>query len=74
MADVVDPRYTGTALATQTAVGFLLTVVTINAVPYVVEASSWRVATVLLALGPVVGAVAMARLDGLLRTRTTQPA
>ena len=66
VADVVDPRYTGTALATQTAVGFLLTIVTINAVPYVVDATSWRVATVLLALGPVVGAVAMARLHVLL--------
>ncbi len=71
VADVVDPRYTGTALATQTALGFLLTVVTINAVPYVVEASSWRVAALLLALGPVVGAVAMARLDGLLRAGPT---
>ncbi len=67
VADVVDPRYTGTALTTQTAIGFLLSVVTINAVPYVVEASSWRTATALLALGPVVGAVAMARLDNLLR-------
>ena len=71
VADVVDPRYTGTALATQTAVGFLLTVVTINAVPYVVDASSWRVATCLLALGPLVGAVAMARLDTVLRVRAT---
>ena len=33
VADVVDPRYVGTALTTQTAIGFLLTVVTINAVP-----------------------------------------
>lgn len=69
LTDVVDPRYTGTALATQTALGFLLTVVTINAVPYVVSATSWGTATVLLALGPAAGAVAMARLDGLLRVR-----
>ena len=67
VADVVDPRYTGTALTTQTAIGFLLSIGTINAVPYVVDATSWRVATALLALGPVVGAVAMARLDTLLR-------
>ena len=38
VADVVDPRYVGTALTTQTAIGFLLTVVTINAVPWVVDA------------------------------------
>ena len=37
VADVVDPRYVGTALTTQTAIGFLLTVVTINAVPWVVD-------------------------------------
>lgn len=67
LADVVDPRYTGTALATQTALGFLLTVVTIHAVPYVVSVTSWGTATVLLALGPVAGAVAMARLDRALR-------
>ncbi len=70
VADVVDPRYTGTALTTQTAIGFLLSVATINAVPYVVEATSWRVATALLALGPLVGAVAMARLDALMRGPT----
>nr|WP_281363329.1 MFS transporter [Nocardioides perillae] len=63
LTEVVDPRYTGTALTTQTALGFLLTVVTINAVPVVVSATSWPVATLLLAAGPVVGAVAMARLD-----------
>ncbi len=67
IADVVDPRYVGTALTTQTAIGFLLTVVTINAVPVVVDLVGWRVAVLLLALGPVAGAVAMARLDGLLR-------
>ncbi|NHA68112.1 MFS transporter [Phycicoccus flavus] len=68
VADVVDPRYVGTALTTQTAVGFLLTVLTINAVPVVVDLAGWRVAVALLALGPLAGAVAMQRLDVLLRT------
>lgn len=67
VADVVDPRYVGTALTTQTALGFLLTVVTINAVPWVVDHVGWRWAVLLLAVGPVAGAVAMARLDVLLR-------
>ena len=67
VADVVDPRYVGTALTTQTALGFLLTVVTINAVPWVVGHVGWRWAVLLLAVGPVAGAVAMARLDVLLR-------
>jgi MFS family permease len=67
VADVVDPRYVGTALTFQTAVGFLLSVLTINAVPLVVDHAGWRVAVALLALGPVAGAVAMARLDRILR-------
>jgi len=66
VADVVDPRYVGTALTTQTAIGFL-TVVTINAVPWVVGLVGWRWAVLLLAVGPVAGAVAMARLDVMLR-------
>ena len=66
VADVVDPRYVGTALTTQTAIGFL-TVVTINAVPWVVGLVWWRWAVLLLAVGPVAGAVAMARLDVMLR-------
>jgi len=66
VTQVVDQRYVGTALTVQTAVGFLLTVVTINAVPYVVDAVGWRVAVALLAVGPAAGAVAMARLDTLM--------
>ena len=66
IADVVDPRYVGTALTTQTAIGFLLTVLTINAVPWVVDLAGWRVAVALLAVGPVAGAVAMARLHRML--------
>ena len=67
VADVVDPRYVGTALTTQTAIGFLLTVVTINAVPWVVDLVGWRAAVLVLGVGPAAGAVAMARLDRMLR-------
>ena len=67
VADVVDPRYVGTALTFQTAVGFLLSVLTINAVPFLVDLAGWRWAVALLALGPAAGAVAMARLDRILR-------
>jgi MFS family permease len=62
-SQVVDPRYTGTALTTQTAIGFLLTVVTIQATPLVAERVGWPVAVALLGLGPAAGAVAMVRLD-----------
>ncbi len=66
MTQVADRRYVGTALTLQTAIGFLLTVVTINAVPYVVDRVGWRGAVALLAVGPLAGAVAMLRLDRLL--------
>jgi MFS family permease len=65
-SQVVDPRYTGTALTTQTAVGFLLTVVTIQATPLVAERAGWPVAVALLGLGPAAGAVAMLRLARLM--------
>ena len=62
-SQVVDPRYTGTALTTQTAIGFLLTIVTIQATPLIAEHGGWPVAVALLALGPAAGTVAMLRLD-----------
>jgi MFS family permease len=54
----------GSALAIQTAVGFLLTGVTILGVGLLdpADATGWRVAFGVLALGPIVGIVAMRRL------------
>lgn len=66
MTQVADPRYVGTALTAQTALGYLVTVVTITAVPYAVDLVGWRWAVALLALGPAIGTVAMARLHALL--------
>ena len=62
LSEVVDPRYVGTALTTQTAIGFLLTVLTINAVPLLVDLAGWRLAVVVLGIGPALGALAMRRL------------
>ncbi len=52
----------GTALTLQTAVGFLLTLVTIRLVPALAGSLGWRWAFPILALGPAVGVAAMARL------------
>jgi sugar phosphate permease len=49
-------------LTLQTALGFTLTLITIHLMPYFVQALGWRAAFVPLALGPLVGVVAMARL------------
>jgi MFS family permease len=61
----VDPRYIGTALTTQLALGFLLTVFTIQMTPVVVDAGGWRLVAAILGIGPVIGAIAMARLSAL---------
>ena len=62
LTEVADPRYVGTALTAQTALGFLLTILTIQTLPVLVDAIGWRGAMPLLALGPLAGIAAMARL------------
>ena len=59
---VVDPHAAGTALTLQTSIGFLLTTVTIQLVPLIVDAVGWRYAFPVLALGPVLGIAAIRRL------------
>lgn len=63
VSHTVDPRYVGTALTIQTALGFLLTVVSIQLVPVVVDAAGWRVAALVLAAGPLLGAISMWKLS-----------
>ena len=62
LSDAADPRYVGTALTAQTAIGFLLTVVTIAVLPTLADTVGWRLAVPVLAVGPLLGAVAMTRL------------
>jgi len=64
----VAPRHAvGTALTLQTSIGFLLTIVTIQLVPHLVNAVTWRWAFAILALGPAFGIMAMQRLATLRR-------
>lgn len=72
MSEVVDRRYVGTALTTQTAIGFLLTVVTIQATPLLAEWSGWPAAIAVLGIGPALGAIAMLRLHRHLSTPRTE--
>jgi MFS family permease len=62
LSETTDPRFVGTALTAQTAIGFLLTVVTIQLVPIVADLIGWQYAFLLLAPGPLIGAVAMSAL------------
>jgi MFS family permease len=59
LSETADRRYIGTALTTQTAIGFLLTIVTIQIVPLIAGAVGWRYAFLTLAAGPVTGLFAM---------------
>jgi MFS family permease len=67
VSELAPPGTAGSALALQTAAGFLLTAATIYAVSLLDPgtAGGWRLAFALLALGPAVGIVAMLRLRGL---------
>ena len=64
VSELAPPGTAGSALSVQTAVGFTLTSVTILGVGLLDPsgADGWRLAWIVLALGPVVGIVAMWRL------------
>lgn len=65
VTEVADQSYVGTALTMQTAIGFTVTVATIWLIPIIESSVTWRWAFAILALGPVVGIAAMARLKHL---------
>jgi hypothetical protein len=62
VTETADDRYRGTALTLQTAIGFMLTLITIRGVPALAGAVGWQWAFPWLALGPIVGIYAMLRL------------
>jgi MFS family permease len=70
VSELCDPRFVGTALTIQTCAGFLLTTLTIGAVPLVrdgvgADRGGWGWAFAMLALGPLFGIYHMARLRGM---------
>jgi MFS family permease len=65
VTELSPPAYVGTALTTQTCVGFALTTLSIWLIPPIVAAVGWQWAFASLAVGPALGVVAMARLRAL---------
>jgi MFS family permease len=65
VSELTDPRYVGTALTVQTSLGFLLTLITLRAVPPLVDALGWAGTFPFLAIGPAFGLWSMLRLRGL---------
>ena len=62
VTELSPPHAVGTALTLQTSLGFLLTMVTIQMIPVLVELVGWQMACPVLALGPVAGIAAIGRL------------
>jgi MFS family permease len=65
VTELGNPQYIGTALTIQTCVGFLLTTISINLIPHAVKLVGWRYAFTILAVGPLLGVIAMLRLRAL---------
>jgi len=70
VTEVSPSHAVGTALTIQVAIGFLLTIVTIQVVPAIAEVAGWRWAFPVLAAGPAFGIGAMRRLR---RVRRPEP-
>ena len=62
VTESVPSHAVGTALMMQTSLGFLLTTLTIQLIPPVVQAVGWGWAFPLLAVGPAAGIAAIRRL------------
>ena len=69
VTELSPPAYVGTALTTQTCVGFALTTLSIWLIPPIASAVGWRWAFASLAVGPFLGVAAMARLRSLPEAR-----
>ena len=64
ITELSPPAYVGTALTAQTCIGFALTMASIWLIPPLVARVGWRWAFAMLAIGPALGVIAMARLRG----------
>ena len=69
VTELSPPAYVGTALTTQTCVGFSITLLSIWLIPLMVRVVSWQWAFATLAIGPALGVLAMGRLRSLPEAR-----
>jgi MFS family permease len=63
-------EYTGTALTVQNGIGFLITIGSLELIPWLAGWISWRWVFVVLAIGPLIGAISTARIPDV-KTSTT---
>jgi len=67
VADHSPPDKAGSLMSLQTALGFLLTILTVQVTPWLASIINWPTLFIILALGPLFGIVAMMKL------RLTEP-
>ncbi len=65
VADGSPPEIAGSLMTFQTAIGFALTIFTVQITPYVVELTSWPTVMVIMAIGPAFGIWYMRKLKKL---------
>jgi len=61
VADAAPPDQTGSLMTLQTALGFTLTIATVQATPYLAARFGWPLILSGLAIGPALGVIAMVR-------------
>lgn len=62
VTELSPPEFTGSALTFQMAVGFLITVGSIDLIGYIVPVVGWEFAFSFLSFGPLIGVISMYRL------------
>ena len=65
VTESVPAHTVGTALTVQTSLGFLLTMLPMQLVPFIAQKTGWRWAFAVLALGPIAGIAAIRRFASL---------
>jgi len=63
VADHSPPDKAGSLMSLQTALGFLLTIATVQITPWLAAAVGWPTVFIILSLGPLFGIMAMLRLQ-----------
>jgi len=65
VADGAPPEIAGSLMTFQTAIGFALTIFTVQITPYAVSWTSWPIVMMIMALGPLFGIYFMRKLEKL---------
>jgi MFS family permease len=65
ITETVDQNLVGSALTLQTAIGFAITIVSIQLIPIVEDFVGWRFAFSILSIGPLLGIISMVKVNAI---------